>query len=181
VRKRRESLSNFREWYVDVLESLYPKRASGIAALMISFPLLERYLRQTNGLKPDQDLNDSCMDTLKTLFAALPDTATAWDFWRVYRNGLLHQATLSTHTRKGKILPAGSMTHSLGVPLAVKPNGGFILQPVLFSKEVVRAIETNFRIFDGAGTSGPRLPRVEKTALPPIGLGPQTFVLSTKS
>ena len=180
VKRRRETLRNFREWYVKVLESLYPKRANGIATLMISFPLLERYLRKANGLKPEEHLNDSCMNTLQTLFAALPDTATAWAFWHVYRNGLLHQATLSTHTRKGTMLPAGSMTHDLNVPLAIRSSGSFVLQPVLFSKEVVQTIEINFKIFDGAGTPGPRLLRVEKTS-PPPGLGTQPFVLSTKS
>jgi hypothetical protein len=147
---------------------------------MISFPLLERYLRQANGLKPTEDLNDNCMNTLQTLFDALPDTATARDFWQVYRNGLLHQATLSTHTRKGKILPAGSMTHDVGVPLVVKPNGSFVLHPVLFSKEVVRTIENKFWIFDGPGTPAPRLLRSEMTATPP-GLRPPQIVLSTNS
>lgn len=55
-----------------------------------------------------------------------------------------------------------------------------VLQPVLFSKEVVGTIKDNFKLFDGVGTPGPRLLHVERTALPP-GLGPQPFVLSTKS
>jgi len=41
-------LKNFRDWYVKTLESLYPERDAGIAVLMISMPLLERYLRQRN-------------------------------------------------------------------------------------------------------------------------------------
>jgi hypothetical protein len=180
VKRQRETLRNFRAWYVKVLESLYPRRASGVATLMISFPLLERYLRQANGLKPEEVvLNDSCMTTLQTIFAALPDIATARNFWQVYRNGLLHQATLSTRTRKGTILPAGSMTHDIKVPLVIKRNGSFVLHPVFFSQEVVRTIEANFRIFEGVGTPGPRLLRAEWEALS-AGLGPQTFVLSTK-
>jgi hypothetical protein len=39
-------LNNVRAWYAEVLEDLYPKRSAGIAALMISLPLLERYIRQ---------------------------------------------------------------------------------------------------------------------------------------
>jgi hypothetical protein len=44
---------NFHAWYVKTLESLYPERNAGIAILMISTPLLERYLRQKNGRTPD--------------------------------------------------------------------------------------------------------------------------------
>jgi hypothetical protein len=43
---------NFQAWYVNILESLYDNRAAGIAVLMISTPLLERYLRQKNGRSP---------------------------------------------------------------------------------------------------------------------------------
>lgn len=49
IRKRyamSTDLANFRAWYVDTLNQLYPRRESGIAVLMLSFPLLERYLRQ---------------------------------------------------------------------------------------------------------------------------------------
>ncbi len=53
IRKRyamNTDLANFRAWYVDTLNQLYPRRESGIAVLMLSFPLLERYLRQTTDL-----------------------------------------------------------------------------------------------------------------------------------
>jgi hypothetical protein len=39
-------LENFRLWFVRVLEGLYQQREAGFAIMMISFPLLDRYLRQ---------------------------------------------------------------------------------------------------------------------------------------
>jgi len=46
--------------------------------LMISMPLLERYLRQKNGRTPEQQLDDACMSTLCDIFPVLPDAATGW-------------------------------------------------------------------------------------------------------
>jgi hypothetical protein len=155
-----EHLRHFRAWYVKTLESLYPVRDAGIAILMISTPLLERYLRQKNKRTPDDQLNDACMDTLRSIFSVLPDRAAAWRFWQIYRNGFLHQATLSLRTRAGTALPSSELTHDIAQPLAVRADGSFVLQPVLFSRRVVETIEGDFATFVGAGTPAPRLPEV---------------------
>jgi hypothetical protein len=42
-----EDLANFKAWYADVLTALYPNRNAGIAALTLSLPLAERYLKRT--------------------------------------------------------------------------------------------------------------------------------------
>jgi len=153
-------LTNFRAWYVKVLEGLYPRRDAGIAILMISFPLLERYLRQANGLNSEQNLDDKCMGTLRVVFPALLDIPTAWNFWRVYRNGFLHQATLSLHARKGVSLPAGSLTHDVASPVTINSDGSLVLHPRLFSQHVVRTIEAEFATFAGSGAAIPQLPQV---------------------
>ena len=80
-------LHNFRAWYVKTLDSLYPTRDAGIAVLMISMPLLERYLRRKNKIAQEAPLNQSAWDGLKTIFPSLPDPDTARQFWSVYRNG----------------------------------------------------------------------------------------------
>ena len=159
-------LKNFRAWYIKILEDLCPKRDAGIAILMISLPLLERYLRQKNSLRPENPLNDGCMDTLRSVFPALPDRATAWTFWQVYRNGFLHQATLSMSTRKGAALPAASLTHDMTSPVAIEADGSFVLHPCLFSQHVLRAIEAEFAIFAGTGTPTPQMPTVVATVNP---------------
>jgi hypothetical protein len=50
-----DSRENFDAWFVNVLESLYPRREAGFVILMIAFPLLERYLRQRVGLPAEDD------------------------------------------------------------------------------------------------------------------------------
>jgi hypothetical protein len=137
---------NFNEWYVDTLKQMYPRRESGIAVLMLSIPLLERYLRQKNQLSPSDNLNDAFMKDLCAMFVALTSEAVAWQFWSVYRNGFLHQATLSLQTRGGKNLPVGVLSHDLTDAVAVDGKK-FLVHPVLFSQCVIREIEQNFSVF----------------------------------
>ena len=55
------NFDNFKAWYVQVLEGLYDKRDAGIAVLMISLPLLERYLRRQQKLVPADAMSDGAM------------------------------------------------------------------------------------------------------------------------
>ena len=177
-----EDRRNFQAWYVDILESLYTTRAAGIAVLMISTPLLERYLRQKNGRTPEQSLDDSCMETLRSIFPTLRDAATAWNFWRIYRNGFLHQATLSLKTHSGARLPAGSLTHDVSAAISLNPDGSFVLHPVLFSRQVVTTIAGDFPTFVGIGTPVPPPPQVVAYVRPASGaLDASHIVLSTES
>jgi hypothetical protein len=177
-----EDRRNFQAWYVDILQSLYATRAAGIAVLMISTPLLERYLRQKNGRAPEQSLDDSCMETLRVMFSALPDVATAWNFWSVYRNGFLHQATLSLKKPGGVQLPAGSLTHDVSAAISVNTDGSFVLHPERFSRQVVTTIEGDFATFVGTGTPAPPPPRVVAYASPTSSaLDTSHIVLSTES
>lgn len=177
-----EDRRNFQAWYVDILQSLYATRAAGIAMLMISTPLLERYLRQKNGRTPDQSLDDSCMETLRSIFPTLRDAATAWNFWRIYRNGFLHQATLALKTHGGAQLPAGSLTHDVSAAISVNPDGSFVLHPELFSRQVVMTIEGDFPTFVGTGTPVPRPPQVVAYVCPASSaLNTSQIVLSTES
>ena len=177
-----EDRRNFKAWYVDVLESLYGTRAAGIAVLMISAPLLERYLRQKNGRAPEQSLDSPCMEMLRGIFPTLRDAATAWNFWRVYRNGFLHQATISLKTQAGVRLPAGALTHDVSVAITVNPDGSFVLHPDLFSRRIVTTIESDFPTFVGTGSSAPPPPQVVAYASPTSSaLDTAHIVLSTES
>jgi hypothetical protein len=174
-------LQNFRAWYVQVLESLYPQRTAGIAVVMISLPLLERYIRQKTGLSPSESIDLRCMPILRSVFPVLSNDATAQDFWQVYRNGFLHQATLSLQTGKGRTLPAGSLTHDIGVPVKLELDGSFVIQPVLFSKRVVEKIEADFNTFAGAGAPAPNLLHVVASAPSATGFEVPPVTLSTRS
>src|SRR5258708_4873083 len=48
---------NFEAWYAAILEKLYPIRDAGFIIATITFPLLERYVRQKIQLPADQPLN----------------------------------------------------------------------------------------------------------------------------
>jgi hypothetical protein len=101
-------------------------------------------------------------------------------FWQVYRNGFLHQATLSLHNSKGVALPAGSLTHDVTAPVTIEANGSFVLHPKLFSEQIVRTIKADFATFVGIGMPTPQLPTVVAIVSPALGNNPPPIVLSTK-
>lgn len=170
-------LENFRAWYVGVLDTLYPNREGGIAVFMISLPLAERYLRQKNQLGPEMMLNDAFMDSFRAVFPVLQDVQAARSFWNVYRNGFLHQATLSMHTRGGAALPGGWLTHDMADPIQIRNDGSFCVHPVLFSKRIVSEIEADFAVFAGVTAGAPPLPvvtRLDPVTIPSSYLGTRT-------
>ena len=176
-----DDLKHFHAWYLKTLKSLYPVRDAGIPVLMVSMPLLERYLRQKNGRTPEQPLDDACMGTLRGIFPVLPDIASAWRFWQVYRNGFLHQVTLSLRTRAGTALPSSELTHDIAEPIQVRRDGSFVLHPVLFSKLATATIEADFATFVGAGTPAPKLPEVVAYVSPSVsGIPTPNVMLGTK-
>lgn len=152
---------NFDSWYKNVLELLYPHRDAGFAILLIAFPLLERFLRLKTGTDSAQNLTDSFFDELGRLFPELKARTTAKNFWQIYRNGLLHELTLSRQTRGGVRMPTGSLSHDRSV-ISIEPNGNMWIHPVEFAQRVVTTIESDFKTFEGASTSPSRLP-TEKT------------------
>jgi hypothetical protein len=172
------NLANFRAWYVAILEALYPHRAAGFAIMMIAFPLLERYLRQRSGLTVHANLSDPFYDQLIALFPELRERAVAKQFWQVYRNGLLHEVTMSVQDRSRNAMPAGSLTHD--VPgLSRGSDGSFFVHPVDFAKRVVQIIEQDFATFE-ATTSAGTLPTITvdrpgiESSTRPIILGTST-------
>jgi hypothetical protein len=156
---------NFKAWYVDVLNGLYPLRDAGFVILMIAFPLLERYLRQKLQLPPQAILQDSFYDELTKLLPQLPDRTTAKNFWQVYRNGILHEVTLSRQNRSGSQMPVGWLSHDKPI-VSIESDGSFWIHPVLFSQHVVQTIEADFSVFEGTAASQSPLPRVKAVQIP---------------
>jgi hypothetical protein len=174
-------LENFRTWYVAVLNGLYPLREAGFVVLMITFPLLERYLRQKQKQKqklqlpPQAILQDSFYDELAILFPQLPDRATAKNFWQVYRNGILHEVTLYRQNRSGSQMPTGWLSHDKPI-ISIESDGSFWIHPVLFAQHVVQTIEADFSVFEGTVVSQSPLPKIKTVTTPagPIILGTNT-------
>ncbi len=169
---------NFRSWYVDTLEFLYPRREAGFPILMIVFPLLERYIRQKVGLPPQSQLTDKFYDELRNMFPELTDKATAEQFWQVYRNGLLHEVTISRQNRKGDQMPVGRVSHDRP-RISVDPDGSFWIHPVDFAKRVTEVIEADFATFEGV-VSASQLPSEKVHASGVQQAGPTVLGTSTE-
>lgn len=152
--------TNFDAWYKRVLDLLYPHRDAGFAILLIAFPLLERYLRQKTALRFDQPLTDAFFDELTRLFPALKASATARNFWQIYRNGLLHEITLSRQTRSGTPMPVGWLSYDKPL-ITIESDGSMWINPVDFAQHVVATIEADFTTFEGTSPPSTPLPTVK--------------------
>ena len=173
-------LENFKDWYVKTLLKLYPERYSGFPILMIAFPILERYLRNKNGIShKDNKLSDGCMDDLRNMFPVLHATEVARKFWNVFRNGILHQVTLSRENRNGVRMPEGWLSHDINSAIVIESDGSFLIHPVLFTKQIVDIIENDFGTFEKGST---KLPRVKPhPTAKNVGQGTQKIVLGTNT
>ena len=149
---------NFRIWYARVLEYLSKDGHAGFAMLMIAFPILERYLREKSGVH-EGNLNDKSYDELRAVFPMLVDKKMASDFWHVYRNGLLHQVTMSQQNRAGLRMPDGWLSGDAEM-ISVDGSGSFWVHPAKFSFRVIEVIDADFATFEGAHSVNHPLPVV---------------------
>ncbi len=92
---------HFQMWYKRILEKLYDDPHAGFPILMITFPLLERYIREKSKNHEADSLNDEFHKELIKIFPELKTTSNSKKFWKIYRHGILHQGTLS---EKDKII-----------------------------------------------------------------------------
>jgi hypothetical protein len=139
-----------------VLEQLYLQQGTGFAIVMIAFPLLERYLRQKAGLGTKNLPQGSLF--YRQLFSLFPELKTqdkAFEFWQVYRNGLLHQVAFSTGTGRPRGELSGDWPH-----ISINAAGDFRLNPVDFAKRIIHQIEADFVTFEGVGSVAPSLATV---------------------
>ena len=158
-------LDNFKCWYSDILADLYINPHGGFVILMITIPLLERYLREKSGVHEER-LTDAFYAQLRRVFPALPDNTTASNFWQVYRNGLLHQVTLSQRNWKKLRMPDGWVSRQSQV-LEIDSSGDFSVHPVEFAKTVIKTIEDDFPTFEGMHSVNHPLPVPHRTD--PVG------------
>lgn len=76
----------FRRWFKQPLADLYNNPDAGFPVLMITLPLLERYLRE-KGNNHQEKLQDDFHKELGQMLPSLSDIATSRKFWRFYRHG----------------------------------------------------------------------------------------------
>jgi len=150
----------FRLWYREPIETLIAKdQHTGFAVLMLTLPILERYVRQK--LKINQDnLPDQFYAELEKLFPGLKSRTNAKRFWRIYRHGLLHQATLQSVD--GSI----AFVHNSVEMLNSSIDGcTFGLSPNRFAVEVLTIIEKDLSIFENRSGPQPQLPTVSVSSM----------------
>jgi hypothetical protein len=136
---------NFTKWFKEPLRCLYKNKDAGFAILMISLPILERYLRQSSGVY-ENSLDARFYDALVKMFPSLKNTAVAKKFWEVYRHGLLHQATL----KAGDTVLSAAVHDS--APEIEFDHNVFTVSPTKFSQRVVATIDSDFPTYEGTGS-----------------------------
>jgi hypothetical protein len=171
---------NFESWYKKVLELLYPHRDAGFPILLITFPLLERYLRQKTCLASDDTLSDGFYDELMQIFPVLTSRDHARNLWQIYRNGLVHEITFSHQTRKGAVMPTGSLSHDKPM-ITIESDGSIWINPRDFAQHVVSTIESDFSTFEGSSASTSRLPTVKAVRTQPSAADPGRIILGTNT
>ena len=154
--------NNFIRWFKDTIESLYENKHAGFALLMLSLPLLERYLRSKSGIN-ENPLTDPFYDELRTVFPVLKGKDIAEKFWHVYRNGILHQATLSQQNRNGTKMPDGWLSDN-SKDVEIDSNSDFRVNPVKFAKHVMDVIDKDFSNYEAISSSNHPLARTRKTS-----------------
>jgi len=159
------SRDNFRAWFAAQIEKLAPDRNAGFVIAMISFPLLERYLRQQTQAVPK---SPTFAAGLLKVLPELGTTKAAEPFWRIYRHGLLHNVTMSQESH--------GLTHDTAI-VAIEDNGKVWLNPVLFAQRVLTIIEADFETFE----RGRPLPTVVAYGTAPEPQGYSTIYLGTST
>jgi len=139
----------FRRWYKEPIETLIANEHAGFAVLTLTLPVLERFTRNRAKIGPEENLPKSSefYKELVRLFPGFKYPDYAFEFWRLYRHGLLHQATLN-----GKC----TFIKDDG-PLVQYWNGAFTVSANKLAKRVLSIVGNDLSTFEG---SGPPLPTV---------------------
>jgi hypothetical protein len=152
--------NNFQSWFVLPLKKLFSEKDSGFIILMVIFPILERYLRQKIRLPTDQALNPEFYKELVKLFPILQDDQVARQFWQIYRNGILHEVTLSQMDRKKTPMPIGWISPKYQAAVAIESDESLWINPIVFAQRIIQIIETDFSTFEGPNSLTSQLPVV---------------------
>lgn len=142
-----------------MIRNLYQDANAGFAILMITIPLLERYLRQKSSVF-EGNLNEGFYREFLVIFPSIRNINQAEMFWQVYRNGLLHQVTLSLANRGGIRMPRGWLSGNSPAVHLEADTGEFWVDPKKFSEEVITRIDSDFSTFEGSGSRYHPLPQV---------------------
>ena len=151
----------FQLWYKEPIETLIAKdEHTGFAVLMLALPILERYLRQKLAITEDR-LPEPFHDEMVRLFPEFKNQKNAKRFWKIYRHGLLHQATLQSVD--GSSI---AFVHNAVPVLECSVDGRtFGLSPNRFASKVLSIIESDLSTFENSCGPQPHLPTISIKSL----------------
>lgn len=153
--------TNFENWWARPIEDLAPDEHNGFAVLALSFPILERYLREKSGVS-EGTLHRPFYDELHAVFPELDNSGRAKEFWHAYRNGLLHQSTFSKRTQNGTAVPAAWITPGQVEVVEFDSSAPcFRVNAAAFAERVLATVRGDFDKFAGSSSPDHPLPTVE--------------------
>lgn len=164
----------FFSWFEQPIRTLQNTDGCAFGVVILCFPLLERYLRQTSGCG-ENDLTDKFYDDLIVVFSELNNRAQARQFWHVYRNGLLHQGAFSAQNRKGIIMPYAAISGETPRIYYDVSGDTFYVNPVLFSDAVLDFIRDDLACLAASAASNHEIP----SAALPYFSGTSGMILNT--
>ncbi len=169
-----ENEKNFKSWFCKPLGKLIQNEHAGIAILMITLPLLERYLRQKSGSHEANTVNDQFHDELLNIFpfsAGSDANARRKDsrlFWQSYRHGLLHQAFFKTKPFDN-VTYAVEITKATGNAISLdKPNTKIVVNPKILAEKTLEVIWNDFTTFEASGAPHHEPAKVEAIINDPV-------------
>ena len=146
----------FRRRFKEPVELLITRKHSGFALMMITLPLLERFLRGRSHLKDAVRLTELFHTEFLKIFPALRDVNGAKAFWQCFRHGILHQATFSLKRADGAGFSGVVGFEELSGPaVAIQRSGDpehivCIVDPVAFARTVLAEVESDLETFQTA-------------------------------
>ena len=165
-----EKIDLFRQFEA-AIGRLSGQKGCEVAMVILCFPLLERYLRETSGAGEASSLPDKFMDDLLVIFPEIGNRVDAREFWQVYRHGLLHHGAFSAANSKHVIKPYAAISGE--TPRVYFDAGAqcYFVNPELFSTAVLDFIRADLETFQAKKSGNHEQPSVGR----PFG-GTQPFV-----
>jgi hypothetical protein len=163
----------FFAWFEQPIKALQPASDCAFAVVILCFPLLERYLRETSGCG-EGDLTNKFYEDLQVIFPELATLDQAKQFWHVYRNGLLHQGAFSAANRRKVIMPFGAISGETPRISYDAVTDTFYVNPVPFSDAVLDFIRDDLATLAAAAAANHEIPYVAQPYSPGGGGFPFT-------
>lgn len=163
----------FFAWFEQPIKQLQGYSSNAFGVIILCFPLLERYLRQTSGCR-EGNLNDKFYEDFRVIFPELGSLTEAKRFWHTYRNGLLHQGSFSAEDRKGTIMPYAAISGETPRISYDATTDTFYVNPDPFSEAVLDFIRDDLATLAAPAATNHEIPSVAHP-FDPHGTG-STFI-----